>query len=204
MPKVDPLHICDIVHLLGGHNTWLTANIEPRLKVIVTSCGRSPTNKAMTFAGCHSISEDSRGSGTQPVLACDATPDEDFDVSGVRDCLAAAKPLCRLPGQPEHLQANYPHAPPQFPGGNSPAGRRVPWPAPALEPTPSRRLDRYCLGQLSRISAAILLTPSTTLVIPHSFTRSPGFRSSTSTTLSRSTETIGYGMTFRSDVPSRY
>ena len=39
MPEVDPARIGGIGHSLGGHNAIFTAVFEPRLQVIVSSCG---------------------------------------------------------------------------------------------------------------------------------------------------------------------
>ena len=51
----------------------------------------------------------------RPFLACAATGDRDFDVSGVRDVIQAARPIYTLLGKPGHLQAMYPESPHDFP-----------------------------------------------------------------------------------------
>ena len=38
-----------------------------------------------------------------------------FDVSGVRDVITAAQPVYQLFGKPQHLQADYPDSPHDFP-----------------------------------------------------------------------------------------
>ena len=54
-------------------------------------------------------------------LASSPLHDDNFEVSGVRDVIAAAKPIYALYGHPENLQANYPDAKHSFP----PAAREV-------------------------------------------------------------------------------
>jgi hypothetical protein len=49
------------------------------------------------------------------LLACAATRDDDFDVSGVRDCIAVAQPIYRLLEAGNYLQAEYPDSPHDFP-----------------------------------------------------------------------------------------
>jgi hypothetical protein len=51
----------------------------------------------------------------RPFLACAAERDNDFDVSGVRDVIAAAKPVYELFGKPDHLAAYYPDSGHGFP-----------------------------------------------------------------------------------------
>jgi hypothetical protein len=48
-------------------------------------------------------------------LASSPLYDENFEVSGVRDVIAAARPIYALYGKPENLQANYPDAKHSFP-----------------------------------------------------------------------------------------
>lgn len=51
----------------------------------------------------------------RPFLACAAVREDDFDVSGVRDVIAAAKPVYRLFGKPDNLAAYYPDSGHSFP-----------------------------------------------------------------------------------------
>jgi acyl-CoA thioesterase I len=135
LPEVDPERIGVIGHSLGGHNALFTAAFEPRLRAVATSCGFTSLRKddlpswtgprympriASEYAGDirrlpFDFPEILAALAPRPVLACAATRDDDFDASGVRDCLTAAQPIYRLLGEPEHLQAEYPDAPHDFP-----------------------------------------------------------------------------------------
>jgi dienelactone hydrolase len=135
MPEVDPERIGVIGHSLGGHNALFTAVFEPRLKAVVTSCGFSSMRKddLPSWTGPRYMpriaSEYQNDIGKlpfdfpeilaaiapRPVLACAATKDNDFDVGGVRDCIAAAQPVYRLLGAEGALQAEYPDSPHDFP-----------------------------------------------------------------------------------------
>ncbi|HTN00581.1 MAG TPA: acetylxylan esterase, partial [Planctomycetaceae bacterium] len=55
------------------------------------------------------------GLAPRAFLACAAAGDDDFDVEGVRDVMAAARPVYRLLGQPDHLRAEYPDSSHDFP-----------------------------------------------------------------------------------------
>jgi hypothetical protein len=48
-------------------------------------------------------------------LASAPVKDDNFDVQGVKDCIAAAKPIYELLGVPEKLAANYPDCAHDFP-----------------------------------------------------------------------------------------
>ena len=41
--------------------------------------------------------------------------DDNFDIKGVKECLAAARPIYQLLGHPNNLQAVYPHSIHDFP-----------------------------------------------------------------------------------------
>ena len=135
LPEVDPERIGVIGHSLGGHNAMFTAAFEPRLKVIVSSCGftsfvkddmPSWTGKVYMPRIAKVYGNDVKkmpfdfpeivaSFAPRPFLACAATKDDDFDVSGVRDCLAAARPVYALFGKQDHLQGNYPESKHDFP-----------------------------------------------------------------------------------------
>lgn len=51
----------------------------------------------------------------RPILASAATRDNDFDVSGVRDVMEAAKPIFEMHQAGSALEAIYPEAPHSFP-----------------------------------------------------------------------------------------
>jgi dienelactone hydrolase len=135
LPEVDPERIGVIGHSLGGHNALFTAAFEPRLKVVVTSCGFTSLKKddLPSWSGPRYMPRIDSEFGNdirqlpfdfpeilaaiapRPLLACAATRDDDFDVSGVRDCIAAVQPIYRLLGAGDQLQAEYPESPHDFP-----------------------------------------------------------------------------------------
>ncbi|MBM4002835.1 MAG: alpha/beta fold hydrolase [Planctomycetes bacterium] len=135
LPEVDADRIGVIGHSLGGHNALFTAAFEPRLKVIVSSCGFTTFRKddmpswtaepympriANEFGNDAArvpfdFPEIVAALAPRPFLACAATRDADFDVSGVRDVLQAAAAVYDLMGVPEQLTAHYPEADHSFP-----------------------------------------------------------------------------------------
>lgn len=135
LPSVDAQRIGCIGHSLGGHNALFTAAFEPRIKVIVSSCGFCtflkddvPSwNGPRYMPRIASMYENSAGKlpfdfteiigslAPRPFLACAAVGDDDFDVSGVQDVLAAAKPVYQLFGKEGDLQGYYPEGPHGFP-----------------------------------------------------------------------------------------
>jgi dienelactone hydrolase len=135
LPEVDAERIGVIGHSLGGHNALFTAAFEPRIKVIVSSCGFTRFHKddmpswtgprympriASVFGNdAHRVpfdfTEIVAALAPRPFLACAAVRDADFDVSGVRDVLAAAKPVYQLYGKAAALQGYYPDSAHDFP-----------------------------------------------------------------------------------------
>ena len=135
LPEVDPERIGVIGHSLGGHNALFTAVFETRLKVVVSSCGYSTLLKddvpswsgpgympriASQFANDakqvpFDFTEIVASLAPRPSFTSAATRDNDFDVTGVRDVIAAAEPIYQLLGKPEHLQAIYPETQHDFP-----------------------------------------------------------------------------------------
>jgi dienelactone hydrolase len=144
LPEVDPERIGCIGHSLGGHNTIFTAAFDRRIKALVSNCGFTRFHKYYggKLAGWTSprympliasrygndpnrvpfdFTEIVASLAPRAFLASSPLHDENFEVSGVRDVIAAAKPICALYGRPQHLQANYPDAQHSFP----PAAREV-------------------------------------------------------------------------------
>jgi lysophospholipase L1-like esterase/cephalosporin-C deacetylase-like acetyl esterase len=135
LPEVDPERIGVIGHSLGGHNALFTAPFEPRLKVIVSSCGFTSFLKddmpswtgprymplIKTVFGNDAkkmpfdFTEVVASLAPRPFLAVAATKDNDFDVSGVRDVMKSAAPVYELLGKKSNLQASYPESPHDFP-----------------------------------------------------------------------------------------
>ena len=135
LSEVDAARIGVIGHSLGGHNAMFTAVFEPRLRVIVSSCGFTTFTKddlpswtgkvymlrIKTEFGTETarmpfdFTEVVAAFAPRPFLACAAEKDDDFDVSGVRDVMAAAKMVYALHNATQKLEAYYPKAPHSFP-----------------------------------------------------------------------------------------
>lgn len=138
LPEVDPERIGCIGHSLGGHNTMFTAAFEPRIKVIVSNCGFTRFHKYYNGAlkGWTSprympriatrydnnpdevpfdFTEIVATFAPRPFLASAPLHDSNFEVSGVKDTIAAAQPIYDLYGQEDKVQANYPDCAHDFP-----------------------------------------------------------------------------------------
>ncbi|MBM4068953.1 MAG: alpha/beta fold hydrolase [Planctomycetes bacterium] len=138
LPQVDGERIGCIGHSLGGHNTMFTAVFEPRIKVLVSNCGfnafpkyykgdlrgwtsdrympriarlydSSPARVPFDFP------EIVAAFAPRPFLASSPLRDSNFEVSGVKDCIAAARPVYALRGAGDRLAANYPDCAHDFP-----------------------------------------------------------------------------------------
>jgi dienelactone hydrolase len=138
LPEVDPARLGTIGHSLGGHNALFVAAFDPRIKAVVTSCGFNAFPK---YVGGNLSGWSHKGYmprvdaeyGKDPkrmpfdfteVLGAIAPRalfinaplrDGNFEVSGVRDCVAAAAPVYELLGAKEALRAVYPDAGHDFP-----------------------------------------------------------------------------------------
>ena len=138
LPEVDGERIGCIGHSLGGHNTMFTAVFEPRIKVLVSNCGFTRFHKYYggKLAGWTSdrympriakvydndpdkvpfdFPEIVAAFAPRPFLASAPVRDDNFEVSGVKDTIAAAASIYALYGHPDHLQANYPDCAHDFP-----------------------------------------------------------------------------------------
>lgn len=138
LPEVDGERIGVIGHSLGGHNSMYTAVFEPRIKVIVSNCGFTRFHKyyegklkgwtstrymPLIDSRHHNNPDEVPFDFTEivaafapsPFLASSPLHDGNFEVSGVRDVIAAAKPIYALYGAEEKLQANYPDCAHDFP-----------------------------------------------------------------------------------------
>lgn len=138
LEAVDGERIGVIGHSLGGHNSMFTAAFDTRLKVIVSNCGFTRFHKyydgklkGWTSARYMPLINDRYENNPdkvpfdfpeiiaafapRPFLASSPTGDSNFEVSGVRDAINSAKPIYRLLGHDEHLQANYPECAHDFP-----------------------------------------------------------------------------------------
>jgi pimeloyl-ACP methyl ester carboxylesterase len=138
LPEVDGERIGCIGHSLGGHNTMFTAAFDPRIKALVSNCGFTRFHKYYEgkLAGWTSarympliaqtyhnnpdevpfdFPEIVAAFAPRPFLASSPVGDGNFEVSGVKDSIAAAKPIYALYGKEDHLQANYPACGHDFP-----------------------------------------------------------------------------------------
>ncbi|MCS6865679.1 MAG: alpha/beta fold hydrolase [Gemmataceae bacterium] len=138
LPEVDGERIGVIGHSLGGHNAMFTAAFDERLQVIVSSCGFCSFAKYYKgnlkgwtsdrymprIASVYNndpqkmpfdFSDVVISFAPRAFLAVAPEKDHNFDVSGVRDVMAAAEPVYKKLGVPEKLQALYPDAGHDFP-----------------------------------------------------------------------------------------
>lgn len=138
LPEVDGDRIGVIGHSLGGHNSLFVAAFDPRLKVAVTSCGFNAFPKYMkgNLAGwshkgympriADVYAKDPKqmpfdfpeilgALAPRGVFINAPLNDSNFEVSGVRDCVTAARPIFGLYHATENLEAIYPDAGHDFP-----------------------------------------------------------------------------------------
>lgn len=148
LPEVDSERIGAIGHSLGGHNTLFVGAFDPRIKVMVSSCGFTYFPK---YYGGNLTGWSHKGYmpriaaeyGTDPaqmpfdfteilgVLAPRAVfinaplHDDNFEYTGVQDCVAAAAPVFALFSSVPQLHAEYPDAEHDFPPAQRSAAYRV-------------------------------------------------------------------------------
>jgi dienelactone hydrolase len=138
LPEVDAGRIGCVGHSLGGHNTMFTAAFDTRIKAFVSNCGftsfpkyfggklqgwtsdrympriatvyeRKPEKVPFDFP------EVIAAFAPRAFLASAPLHDDNFEVSGVKDCIAAALPVYKLLGAKARLAANYPDCRHDFP-----------------------------------------------------------------------------------------
>jgi dienelactone hydrolase len=135
---VDPDRIGVIGHSLGGHNAIFTALFDGRIKAVVSSCGFNafPYYYGGKIAGwSHNgymprLRDQFQLDLTRvpfdfPELIAALAPrafftnsplhDTNFEVDGVRVCIASARPVYELLGVPDRLVAVHPDAQHSFP-----------------------------------------------------------------------------------------
>jgi dienelactone hydrolase len=138
LPEVDPERIGCIGHSLGGHNTMFTAVFDTRIKALISNCGFTsfPKYYGGNLKGWSSATYMPRiekmydlkpermpfdfpdvvsALAPRAFLASAPLHDDNFEVSGVKDCIAAAQPVYELLGAKEKLAANYPDCKHDFP-----------------------------------------------------------------------------------------
>lgn len=136
--EVDPARIGVIGHSLGGHNSMFVAVFDERIKCIVSNCGfcSFPTYMKGDLTGWShdgymprvralydrapakvpfDFTEVVAALAPRAFLASAPIRDHNFDVQGVRDCIAAARPVYELLGAGDRLAANYPDCDHNFP-----------------------------------------------------------------------------------------
>ena len=138
LPEVDAERIGCIGHSLGGHNTMFTAAFDTRIKALVSNCGFTSFPKyyggklkgwtSKTYMPLIASKYDLQprkvpfdfpevvaAFAPRAFLASSPLHDDNFEVSGVKDCIAAARPVYELLGAKDKLAANYPDCKHDFP-----------------------------------------------------------------------------------------
>jgi dienelactone hydrolase len=131
LPEVDAKRIGCIGHSLGGHNAMFTAVFDTRIQALVSNCGFTSFPKYYggnlkgwtsdrympRIASVYELKPEKvpfdfpevvAAFAPRAFLASAPVHDDNFEVSGVRDCLAAARPVYDLLGAKDKLAANYP------------------------------------------------------------------------------------------------
>lgn len=137
-PEVDASRIGAIGHSLGGHNAMFLGVFDDRVKAIVSSSGWTPLHhyyngnlKGWTSDRYVPRIRDVYGLDPNKVpfdmyeIVASFAPraffsmsplhDDNFEVEGVRQVIAAARPVYELLGVGDNLQVRYPDAPHDFP-----------------------------------------------------------------------------------------
>lgn len=139
LPMVDKKKIGSIGHSLGGHNTLFVAAFEPRIKVMVSSCGFTKASKYYQgdLTGWSGIrympliatkfDKDPKkipfdfpdlliALAPRPLFINAPLHDGNFDVSGVRDCVDIVLPIYEnIFRAKENLLVKYPDTGHEFP-----------------------------------------------------------------------------------------
>jgi acetyl esterase/lipase len=138
LPEVDPGRIGCVGHSLGGHNSMFTAAFDPRVKAVVSNCGFTSfpkyyKGKLKGWTSARYMPRIATVYGLKPervpfdfpevvaafapraFLAIAPLHDDNFEVSGVKDCMALARPVYELLGAGDRLAALYPDSGHSFP-----------------------------------------------------------------------------------------
>jgi len=138
LPNTNPKRIGVIGHSLGGHNALFVATFDTRIRAVVTSCGFNSFYKYMKgnlkgwshkgympriadLYHAHpaempfDFTEILGAIAPRAVFINAPTGDTNFEVSGVHDCVEAARPVYRLYGKSSLLRAVHPDCGHDFP-----------------------------------------------------------------------------------------
>ena len=138
LKEVDGERLGCIGHSLGGHNAMFTTAFDIRIKAIVSNCGFTsfpkyyggklqgwtsdrymPRIKTMFELSPAKVPFDFpevvAAFVPRAFLASSPVRDGNFEVSGVKDCIAAARRVYELFGAGDKLAANYPDCAHDFP-----------------------------------------------------------------------------------------
>lgn len=138
LPEVDPRRIGVIGHSLGGHNALFLAAFDPRIRAVVTSCGFNSFFKyqggdltGWSHAGYmpriasrygndpkqmpFDFGEVLAAIAPRPVFINAPLHDDNFELSGVKDCVIAATPAFWLLHAPDGLVLETPDCGHDFP-----------------------------------------------------------------------------------------
>ena len=138
LPQVDPDRIGAIGHSLGGHNAIFTAVFDDRVKAVVTSAGFTrfhkyyngnlkgwTSDRYMPRISTIYNNDPDKVPFDFPELLATIAPravfvnaplrDDNFEVSGVKDSVAAAEHVFKLLNATDNLKVIYPDAPHDFP-----------------------------------------------------------------------------------------
>jgi dienelactone hydrolase len=137
-PDVDSDRIGVIGHSLGGHNAMFVGAFDPRLKVIVSSCGWCPfhdyyggkitgwtSNRYMPRLKDVYDLDPNRvpfdfyelvaALAPRAFFSCSPLHDSNFDVAGVKKAIPVAAEVYKLLGAADNLQVRYPDCNHDFP-----------------------------------------------------------------------------------------
>ncbi len=138
LAEVDPEKIAAIGHSLGGHNSIFAALFDPRIKAVVSSCGFTSFHKYYKgdltgwshkgymprIASVYGKNPDKMpfdftellgALAPRPVFINAPIRDDNFEVSGVDDCVRAAEPVYELLGAKGAIVVVHPDAAHSFP-----------------------------------------------------------------------------------------
>jgi acetyl esterase/lipase len=138
LPEVDPDRIGCIGHSLGGHNAIFTAAFDTRIRAVVSNCGFTSfpryyrgnlkgwtSDRYMPRIASKYGSDPKKVPFDFPAVLAALAPraflavaplhDDNFEVSGVKDCIAAAGKVYEALGAKDRLDAYYPDCGHAFP-----------------------------------------------------------------------------------------